>query len=396
MKPGFIDKLIERIDRIDPGSLQTHFLRLAHEKGLLETIFRAIQEGVIVLDGQGCLSYANDAAQQLLGISMETAQGQPVRKYLRDLEWEKLADLDPGEWSRLMRREMEIRYPTVRRIEFYLVPLRVVNPKEEGAVLILRDVTRDREQVETTLESERLNAIMLLAAGVAHEIGNPLNSLTIHLQLLERELRDPPGDRLEDLRELVRVARDEVGRLDQIIAQFLGAIRPSQPLLESVPTASFLEDCVKVLRKEARDRGIWIEIDCPPGFPPLQVDKGQMRQAVFNLVKNAMQAMTADGLIKISTAERDGHLLVRVRDTGAGIQPEVLGGIFEPYSTTKETGTGLGLMIVQRILRDHGGTIEIDTEPGKGTTVTLVLPLDGSRVRLLEAPPRPRATEAAP
>ena len=384
MKPGFIDKLIERIDRIDPGSLQTHFLRLAHEKGLLETIFRAIQEGVIVLDGQGRLAYANDAAQKLLGFTLEAAEGQPIHRYLRDLEWEKLMDLDPAEWSRMMRREMEIRYPERRRIEFYLVPLRVVSARESGAVLILRDVTRDREQAENTIESERLNAIMLLAAGVAHEIGNPLNSLTIHLQLMEREVREVPEDRAGELRQLLTVAREEVARLDQILSQFLGAIRPSQPLLETVDTALLLEDSVRMLRKEAEDRNVWIEIDVPADFPALHVDKGQIRQAVFNLVKNAMQAMSMGGLVKITAGERAAHLVVTVRDSGSGIPPEVLGGIFEPYSTTKPTGTGLGLMIVQRILRDHGGHIEIDTEPGKGTAVTLVLPRDTSRVRLLQ------------
>jgi PAS domain S-box-containing protein len=386
MKPGFIDKLIERIDRVDPGSLQTHFLRLAHEKGLLETIFRAIQEGLIVLDGQGCLAYANDAAQKFLGFDLEQAQGQPIQRYLRDLDWDKLAGPDPESWSRLMRREMEIRYPERRRIEFYLVPLRVVNPRESGAVLILRDVTRDREQVESTLESERLNAIILLAAGVAHEIGNPLNSLTIHLQLMERELADVPADRAGELRQLLGVAREEVGRLDRIITQFLGAIRPSQPRLETVETARLLEDSVALLRREAEDRGVWIEIDCPAGFPPLHVDQGQIRQALFNLVKNAMQAMGSGGLITLTAAERgETHLLLIVRDSGSGIAPEALAGIFEPYTTTKPSGTGLGLMIVQRILRDHGGHIEIDTEPGKGTAVTLVLPRDTHRVRLLEA-----------
>jgi PAS domain S-box-containing protein len=385
MKPGFIDKLIERIDRIDPGSLQTQFLRLAQEKGLLETIFQAIQEGVLVLDGGGLLTYANEAAQKLLGFSLETAQGQP----LRDLDWDKLVNLDPAEWTQLMRREIEIRYPEVKLVEFYLVPLKVVNPKENGAVMILRDITRDRRQAETTIESERLNAIMLLAAGVAHEIGNPLNSLTIHLQLMEREVRDLPESKSGELRDLLNVARDEVARLDQIINQFLGAIRPSEPLLETVPAAQLLEDSVRMLRKEAEDRSVWIEIDCPDNFPPLHVDKGQMRQALFNLVKNAMQAMTAGGLIKVTAMERENHLTIAVRDTGSGIEPDVLGGIFEPFTTTKKTGTGLGLMIVQRILRDHGGHIEIDTRPGLGTTVTLVLPRDSRRVRMLEAPRHP-------
>ena len=190
----FLDKLIDRIDRVDAESLQAHFLHLAQERGLLETIFQSIQEGVLVMDGEGKLSYANRAAGSLLGFNPETAVGRPVTRYMRDIDWDRVLDFDEGEWSKLITREIEITYPEHRYVSFYVVPLSGDDSDNSGVVVILRDVTKDRLQEASVLESERLNAVKLLAAGVAHEIGNPLNALNIHLQLLDRELRGVRDD----------------------------------------------------------------------------------------------------------------------------------------------------------------------------------------------------------
>ncbi len=126
MKTGFLDKLVERLDRLDPGSVQTQFLHLAREKGLLETIFQAIQEGILVLDGQGQIAYANQATQRMLGFDADSVHGQPISRYLRDVDWDLVLDFDEMEWSRLMRRELEVSYPEHRFIEFYVVPLSMV------------------------------------------------------------------------------------------------------------------------------------------------------------------------------------------------------------------------------------------------------------------------------
>ncbi len=397
MKTGFLEKLISRLDRLDPESVQTHFLRLAKEKGLMETIFQSIQEGVVVVDARGRISYANMAAGHLVGFAVEDAIGKPIRRYLRDMDWERILDLDPGEWTRLASHEIEVTYPEHRFLKFYVVPLAAREKDEKGAVIILRDVTRDREHEVTQLESERTNAVRLLAAGVAHEIGNPLNALTIHLQLLERELKRLDSSRRDSLLELAGIARTEVTRLDMIITQFLRAIRPSPPNLTPLSVLAVLKETLTLLKQEVENRGVHIEVECPDGLPALRIDRDQIKQAFFNIVRNALQAMSEGGLLRIAIEESDQFIGISFRDNGSGIPPEHFTRIFDPYYTTKKEGSGLGLMIVQRIIQDHGGRIDVHSEPGVGTTFTVLLPRDERRVRLLKAPARPAPDpEASP
>ena len=384
MKSGFLDKLVARLDRLDPESVQTHFLRLAREKGLMETIFQSIQEGVVVLDGRGHITYTNRAAGELIGFDPETAVGKPMNRYLREIEWDRIADLEAGEWSKLSSHQIEIRYPEPRFLIFYVVPLTAGESTEKGAVIILRDVTRDRAQEASLLESERLNAVRLLAAGVAHEIGNPLNALNIHLQLLDRELKKTDVRNRDNLLELPGIARTEVARLDLIITQFLRAIRPSKPVLSKISAITVLKDTLSLLKQEIENRDAHVELDIPSDIPSIRLDKDQIKQAFFNIIKNALQAMPEGGLLRISAAASDLFLAMSFKDNGPGISAENLGRIFDPYYTTKADGSGIGLMIVQRIIQDHGGRIDVHSEPGVGTTFTIFLPLDERRVRLLK------------
>jgi signal transduction histidine kinase len=175
-----------------------------------------------------------------------------------------------------------------------------------------------------------------------------------------------------------------VARLDLIITQFLKAIRPSKPTLAKTAITGVLKEILELLKQEIDNRGAHVELEIPADLPPILLDKDQIKQAFFNIIKNALQAMPEGGLLRISGAASDRFLAVSFRDNGSGISPENIGHIFEPYYTTKTQGSGIGLMIVQRIIQDHGGRIDVHSEPGVGTTFTVFLPVDERRVRLLK------------
>jgi two-component system, sporulation sensor kinase E len=386
VKSAFLDKLIGRIDRVDPQSLQSFVLKLSREKGFLETLFNTIQEGILVIDPEGRISYLNAAASELLGIPAERGLGEPISRYLRDLDWQKILSADREEWRKVMTHELEVAYPRQRFLSFYMVPL--VDEQQDlvtGMAVILRDVTEARQRVETAVESEKLSALTLLAAGVAHEIGNPLNSLNIHLQLMERELRNLPAENAARLREDIRVAREEIARLDRIVNQFLRAIRPSAPDLQRAAINDIVTESLTLMERELKNRDILVELELADDLPRCLVDRAQLKQAFYNLIKNALQAMRTGGILRIRTEASEAHVVISFVDTGHGIAPEQIGRIFEPYYTTKNEGSGLGLMIVQRIVREHGGTIEVESDTTRGTIVRLKIPIYEKRTRLLEA-----------
>jgi two-component system, sporulation sensor kinase E len=299
-------------------------------------------------------------------------------------------------------RDMEIFYPANRFINFYIVPLIIesrdsvggdgapgprsaATAEQVGHAMILRDITESRRSAQETIESERMNALTLLAAGVAHEIGNPLNSLHIHLQLMERKVRELNDSSKAELQDSIDVARSEIGRLDSIVTQFLRAIRPSRPQLHPESINVIVEEAVRFFAPEIRDRDVVVDQELRSDLPLLQLDRDQMKQAFYNVIKNSLEAMKRRGILRIHTDMDDKHVLISFIDSGGGMSPEDLSRVFEPYFTTKPSGTGLGLLIVRRIVREHGGELSIESSQGKSLTLTIRLPYIDKRVRMLEA-----------
>ena len=390
MKSGFLDKLIERLGRIGPEDVQNYLLQLAQEKGLIETVFNAIQEGIIVTDANGRITYVNDAACELFGLEGENSIGKRLDERVRGLDWKSLSQSEGA-----VSRDMEIFYPANRFLNFYIVPLLIERRTPDdgsnghaepvGHAIILRDITESRRSTEKTIESERFNALTLLAAGVAHEIGNPLNSLNIHLQLIERKVRELEGPSRRELQDSVEVARAEIGRLDSIITQFLRAIRPTKPQLRPENVNTIVDETVRFFTPEIQDRDIVVEQELRPDLPLIHLDRDQMKQAFYNVIKNSLEAMKRRGILRIRTDMDATHVLISFIDTGGGISAQNLSHVFEPYFTTKTSGTGLGLLIVRRIVREHGGELSIQSNEGKGLTLTIRVPYIDKRVRMLEA-----------
>ncbi|MEI6860915.1 MAG: ATP-binding protein [Verrucomicrobiota bacterium] len=385
-KTSPLGRMLGRLDTLDPVNLANLAQRLARERGLFEGVFNTLRDGVLVIDTGGRIGYANAAARRLIGLGEAELAGQILWRLVPGLR----LPLGDGTAAPTVMREFELAYPEPRSMRLHLLPLAADAPgAERQFAVILTDITQDRQATEERIEHERASSVRLLAAGVAHELGNPLNSLTIHLQLIGRKLKKLEAAKsvasqdAAALAESARVCEAEVARLDGIVSHFLEALRPHPPDLAETNLAEVLAEVLRFQQRELADRGITVEAETPAALPPVMADRNQLKQVFFNLIKNAVEAMRPGGRLHIRTQADDDRVYLLFGDTGSGIRPEDLAQIFQPYHTTKPGGHGLGLMIVQRIMREHGGHAGIESKEGVGTVVTLEFPRKDRRVRML-------------
>ena len=383
-----LDRVLGRLDTLDAVNLTNLVQRLARQRPLFEDIFNALQEGVLVITSDGEIEYANASAHRLIGLGDDELDGKVLWRLVPGLRPTLGVSLDDDDAALpAVAREFELTYPEPRTVRLYMVPFRQVGRGgSRRFAVILSDVTRDKLSTEARIQDDRTSSVLLLAAGVAHELGNPLNSLTIHLQLIERKLRKlKAGKDTDSLAESIQVCRDEVNRLDGIITNFLNALRPQPPDLTEVDLAEVLTSVLAFQQKEIADRGITVDAETDSSLPSVMADRNQVKQVFFNLLKNALEAMQPGGRLRIRARTDDDNVIVALGDSGTGIKHEDLARLFQPYYTTKPGGHGLGLMIVQRIMREHGGQIGIESKEGAGTLVTLQFPRKDRRVRMLQS-----------
>ena len=385
-----LDKVLGKLDDLDEVNLGILVQRLARERKLLETVFDIIRDGVLVVDEDGVLTYSNTEGRRLIGLK----KGNSDKTFLQRAAPELARAIGLGRtkedpYPEVVIREMQISYPELRQIRVYAVPIGPGGFNEHskskvGTAIVMTDVTEEKDKLQEQIENERISSIMDLAAGVAHELGNPLNSIHIHLQYLHRSLNADKSDSKKMDKSLATCIK-EVQRLDGIIAHFLKAIRPSEPSFQKINLLTVIEDTVRLREKELSNKKIKVSMEVGAREPMIRADVEQIKQVFFNVIGNAIDAVPEGSEIRIISGLDERHIFAQIVDQGSGISKENISRVFEPYFTTKKTGHGIGMMIVHRIMRDHDGEVGIDSKEGSGTIVTLKFPRKSPRRRLLES-----------
>jgi signal transduction histidine kinase len=293
-----------------------------------------------------------------------------------------------------------------RLLSISVLPL-VKDRQVTGSLIYVEDITEKRGREAQFRRAENLASLTTLAAGVAHEIKNPLGSLSIHVQLIHKAMEvnkelyynahpggvdalgQDPRSYFEKLDKYINVVNEEIDRLNRIVVDFLFAVRPMNMDFREGDINSLIEELAEFVRYELEESKITCVLELDQKLPRLSFDERYMKQALLNLIKNAQAAMTGGGTLTIKTGIKDGQIAVQVLDTGIGISEENIAKIFEPYFTTRETafkengGSGLGLTLVFKIVREHRGEITVKSKEGEGTRFTITLPIPQKERRLI-------------
>lgn len=354
---------------------------LEEVKGLARNILRSIPTGVLTVNQGGIISAVNPAAElvfnrassELLGNRYDAVfpEGDPVRSVL-----------DGAVKERRHVDQREVSYErdngSPRTIRVSTAELGGDDDKPAGVLLQAQDVTEWLALEQRVRVAEKLAALHTLSAGVAHELRNPLSAIDLNLQLLEEDLKEKGMLETQGARYL-HVLNAECRRLSAILDNFMKFARPGSVNLHEVDVKTLIDHIVALMHFEAEERKIRLEQVAEEELPPVLGDETQISQVLVNIIVNSFHAMPGGGLCQITAARRetDGKSWVEitVKDNGVGIAKEQISHLFEPFYTTKSSGTGLGLAIAYRIMKDHGGTIQVSSVPGSGTTVVTQFPV---------------------
>jgi two-component system sensor kinase FixL len=345
----------------------------------LSSLIATTQDAVLSIDRRGCIVLFNAAAERIFGYSAEEIVGSKVNELMA----EPYASEHDGYIARYERTGEaraigRIRTVTAKRKNGELFPIElsvteIEVDQEVHYAAFIRDISEKAKLQEQLMERERLATIGTTAAKIGHELANPLNGMSLTVQLLEQRLRRQPYPPDSQVTATVQRLRNEISRLNQLAGQFRTISRRERYNFQSTQLADLIDDVIRIQRPHLAQLNIEIEELIPAGLPNLAVDADKIKQALLNLLKNAAEAMPHGGKITVEARTTHDGFLIEISDTGAGIPLDI--DAFEPFVTTKKEGTGIGLVIVRQVVTAHGGKISYHSRPEKGTTFRIELPL---------------------
>ncbi|MDR0663208.1 MAG: ATP-binding protein [Spirochaetaceae bacterium] len=380
----YVRNALKKFDKLTREQLREVLLSAADELDLVRSVVMSVGKGLAVCDGQHILIKTNSQAERLLGIDARMEGIASAWTLVRDKEISGFLRDALFTGCRVDDREFfSDRKGVQRLLNICVLPL-VSGGHVSGSLITVEDITEKRRRETKFRQTENLASLTTLAAGVAHEIKNPLTSLSIHTQLIQKLLNNAKTEEHDDdivvsytkFNKYTSTINEEIQRLNQIVVDFLFAVRPMEIFPVKSDINELIMNVVKFVHYELREKNITYELKLGKNIPVIEVDKKLLKQALLNLIKNAIEAMPdSGGNITVSTEADELEARISVSDNGIGIAETDIGRIFEPYFTTKERGTGLGLTLVFKIVREHSGEIDVVSKPGKGACFTIKLPL---------------------
>lgn len=348
-------------------------LKMMGGQAPLQQIVDQLEDGLLLCNQQGRVLFYNRAAEQIMGQPLEQALGQPLDAVLPNTHPLRPM-LERAFELRLGTRNAKLSVDTEAGLKEFLVSLFFVADAQHGmgAMVLFKDLESIKTVQSLISYSAKLTALGRLTSGVAHEVKNPLNAMMIHLELLREQLAEAPGQ----VRQSLDVLTGEIRRLDRVVQGFLKFIRPQELTIKPLAVEALLGHLLTLLRAEWEKEGITFSFHSAPGLPAVPGDEELLQQAFLNVLQNACQAMPDGGTVTLwAEQEQADWVKISIADTGSGIPAQDLDKIFTLYYSTKPDGSGIGLSMVYRIIQLHDGTIEVQSEVGRGTTMAIRLPL---------------------
>lgn len=382
----FVNKAIESLPKLNKGQIKNLIDVLAEEVKdieLLENVISSLPYGVIVAKSDHFVQFMNIPVRRMLPLQQKGIEKLKV--------WETILDKDISKFV----KESLLDSDSVKPRDFTLETLNrditlavgvmpvVSVGRIQGDFIYFEDVTDKRLEEARHRRAESLASMTTMAASVAHEIKNPLGSISIHLQLMQKTIKADNDECKTDLVEYLSIISEEVERLNSIVVDYLFAVRPMDTHPAPMNINALIQELVTFVQYELQEAGIDVEEMPAINLPLLNLDENLMKQALLNIIMNALAAMPNGGTLHINTLLKDNLVHIRIKDTGSGIPKEMVSKIFEPYFTTKDNGSGLGLTMVYKVIKEHGGEIRVMSKEGEGTTFTILLPVPQTDKKLL-------------